>query len=365
MEPEFERESLRSSEEDAELVRSIKKFKDDSSNRAFSPPRKQVSYKDSLLGDIPGAYAQAFRFDAIEEVEGESDTELEELVDGMVDVHLSKETKARIRAPWTKALIVKVYGRTLGYNYLSFKINTLWKPVARMDCIDLGRDFFLIKFHDESDYDRMLRGGPWLGHKQENCCYNVKPSEKAKDDDKSSQASSGLQASGTKDRNERWDKDLTPPCPDVTFQFISGSVQGAGAFGLATATSRESGSGSRRGDCANKGCTDGDVGLVRRGSKQGMEALVPDNSNQCKDRQPTSRSSNMGNDAKPLVEVHHRSTSDHREGSRGLEQIKEAFGNAPLGRIRLVNLREEGDRFQGLSNDSLGECSNNEVGSDS
>nr|POE81242.1 hypothetical protein CFP56_47465 [Quercus suber] len=162
MEPEFERESLRSSEEDAELVRSIKKFKDDSSNRAFSPPRKQVSYKDSLLGDIPGAYAQAFRFDAIEEVEGESDTELEELVDGMVDVHLSKETKARIRAPWTKALIVKVYGRTLGYNYLSFKINTLWKPVARMDCIDLGRDFFLIKFHDESDYDRMLRGGPWF-----------------------------------------------------------------------------------------------------------------------------------------------------------------------------------------------------------
>lgn len=80
----------------------------------------------------------------------------------MVDVNLSKETKARIRAPWTKALIVKVYGRTMGYSYLSFKINTLWKPVARMDCIDLGRDFFLIKFHDESNYDKVLRGGPWF-----------------------------------------------------------------------------------------------------------------------------------------------------------------------------------------------------------
>ena len=162
MEPEFERGLLRSSEEEAELARSVKKFKDNSSNSSFIPPRKQVSYKESLVGDILGAYAQAFRFDAVVDVDRESDTELEELVDGMVDVHLSKETKARIRAPWTKALIVKVFGRTAGYSYLTFKINALWKPVARMDCIDLGRDFFLIKFHDEFDYDKVLRGGPWF-----------------------------------------------------------------------------------------------------------------------------------------------------------------------------------------------------------
>ena len=162
MEAEFERRLLRSSEEEAELARSVKKFKDNSSNSSFIPPRKQVSYKESLVGDIPGAYAQAFRFDAVVDVDRESDTELEELVDGMVDVHLSKETKTRIRAPWTKALIMKVFGRIVGYSYLTFKINALWKPVARMDCIDLGRDFFLIKFHDESDYDKVLRRGPWF-----------------------------------------------------------------------------------------------------------------------------------------------------------------------------------------------------------
>ena len=49
---------------------------------------------------------------------------------------------------------------------------------------------------------------------------------------------------GTKDRNGMWDKGLTPPCPDVTFQFKSGSVQGAGANGLATDTSREVGESS-------------------------------------------------------------------------------------------------------------------------
>ena len=56
----------------------------------------------------PGAYEQAFRFDKNWEEEYESDTELEPLLEGMAEVKLSKENKARIRAPWSKALIVKV-----------------------------------------------------------------------------------------------------------------------------------------------------------------------------------------------------------------------------------------------------------------
>lgn len=45
---------------------------------------------------------------------------------------------------------VQYYNRTLGYNYLIFKINTLWNPMAKMDYIDQGKYiFFLIKFSDE------------------------------------------------------------------------------------------------------------------------------------------------------------------------------------------------------------------------
>uniref|UniRef100_A0A7N2N6N9 CCHC-type domain-containing protein n=1 Tax=Quercus lobata TaxID=97700 RepID=A0A7N2N6N9_QUELO len=84
----------------------------------------------------------------------------------MAEVTLSKETKARIRAPWAKALIVKVYGKFVGFNYLTFKINALWKPIARMDCVNLGKDYFLIRFSNDEDYDKVLRGGPWFvgGH---------------------------------------------------------------------------------------------------------------------------------------------------------------------------------------------------------
>nr|XP_023873451.1 uncharacterized protein At4g02000-like [Quercus suber] len=79
-----------------------------------------------------------------------------------IRIKLSKETFSRIRAPWLKALIVKVYGRTLGFNYLTFKINALWKPVAKLDCVNLGKDFFFIRFSSSDDYVKVLRGGPWF-----------------------------------------------------------------------------------------------------------------------------------------------------------------------------------------------------------
>ncbi|KAF3965919.1 hypothetical protein CMV_009937 [Castanea mollissima] len=135
---------------------------DSSGENPISNPRRQVSYKDSLIGDIPGAYAQAFRFDRDIEEKEVSNTEVEKLLGGMVEVPLSKETKARIRAPWSKALIVKVHGRTVGFSYLTFNVNTLWSPRAKMDCGDLGKDSFLIKFNNNEDYDKALRVGSWF-----------------------------------------------------------------------------------------------------------------------------------------------------------------------------------------------------------
>ena len=121
-----------------------------------------VSYRDSLVEEIPRAYVKAFQFAESREEEDDFDDELEDLTEGMANVELSKEMKARIREPWSKALIVKVYGRTVGFNYLTFKTNTLWKPSTRMDCVNLGKDYFLIKFSSDDNYDKVLKGGPWF-----------------------------------------------------------------------------------------------------------------------------------------------------------------------------------------------------------
>ena len=56
------------------------------------------------------------------DAELDSDEELEDICEGMAAIRLSRETKQCIRAPWTKAFIVKVFGRTVGFNFLHAKL---------------------------------------------------------------------------------------------------------------------------------------------------------------------------------------------------------------------------------------------------
>ena len=89
-----------------ELVRSNKKGKDlhhaikENSltllGRSTYPPK--LSFKDKLVGEILGAYSQAFAFSDQMEAESNSDEEIEEVREDLASVSLLKETKQRIRA---------------------------------------------------------------------------------------------------------------------------------------------------------------------------------------------------------------------------------------------------------------------------
>lgn len=65
MEAEYCHEPPRSSEEEDELGRNVKKFKESNGAKHFTLPRTLVSYKDSLVEDIPRAYEQAFKLDNV------------------------------------------------------------------------------------------------------------------------------------------------------------------------------------------------------------------------------------------------------------------------------------------------------------
>ena len=165
--------TVRSREEDDELQRSTKKVKENSRDRVSleqHSPRlggEGFSYKKKLIGDIPGAFEQAFNFENVMETEAEFDIEDEEvLLPGEVVVKLSSDKKAKIRAAWNNGLIVKVFGKTVGYHYLVSKLIGMWKPTGKMDCIALGQDFFLIRFTLNEDHSKVLRTGPWFvgGH---------------------------------------------------------------------------------------------------------------------------------------------------------------------------------------------------------
>ena len=96
------------------------------------------------------------------EDDANSDEEVEGLREGLVAVKFSKELKQRIRSPWYKALIVKVYGQPVRLNFLQSRLLSLWKPVGRLDCVDLSHGFFLTRFSLREDYEAMLKRGPWF-----------------------------------------------------------------------------------------------------------------------------------------------------------------------------------------------------------
>lgn len=50
----------------------------------------------------------------------------------------------------------------MGYNFLHAKLLSLWKPSRRLDMVDLGRDFFLLRFAVMDDLELVLRKGPWF-----------------------------------------------------------------------------------------------------------------------------------------------------------------------------------------------------------
>ena len=116
------------------------------------------------------------------------DSENGEDTEGNLVVCLSKEEKARIRAVWKKALIIKAFGRKVGYNYLYLKLRSLWNLCGKMDCIDLGSDYFLIKFDLAEDVDRVLKGGPWFIGQQFLAIRQWEPEFRASEDTFSSVA---------------------------------------------------------------------------------------------------------------------------------------------------------------------------------
>lgn len=165
-----------SREEQEELIQSNKKVKDvrhvdynegqgfgsSSPNQGQGTWNELGSFKERLIGDIPGAYTQAFSFRDTMEDDEESDEEVENLREGLVAVRFSRGLKKQIRTPWTRALIVKVYGRSVTLSFLHNRLLSMWKPAGRLDCVDLGHGFFLTRFYLRDDYEAKLKKGPWF-----------------------------------------------------------------------------------------------------------------------------------------------------------------------------------------------------------
>ncbi|GKV08919.1 hypothetical protein SLEP1_g20489 [Rubroshorea leprosula] len=94
----------------------------------------------------------------------DEDSDVEEASEENIPtVLLSKADKKRIRIPWVNSIIIKAaFAESVGYSFIYPRIKAQWKPKGKWECIDLGLDFFLVRFQDENDLHKVVYGGPWF-----------------------------------------------------------------------------------------------------------------------------------------------------------------------------------------------------------
>ena len=69
-----------------------------------------------------GRSHKLFSFEDGMDDDAESDGEVEMLRQGLLSVKFSREFKQKIYKPWVRAFIVKVYGRSVGLNFIQAKL---------------------------------------------------------------------------------------------------------------------------------------------------------------------------------------------------------------------------------------------------
>ncbi|XP_019240946.1 PREDICTED: uncharacterized protein LOC109220933 [Nicotiana attenuata] len=85
---------------------------------------------------------------------------------GIKVIALSEEDRQRIYEPWKYAIIVKLVGKRMMHHYLQKKIQDLWRPTEDLQMIDLGEDYYIIKFKKRDNMEKAVQQGPWFinGH---------------------------------------------------------------------------------------------------------------------------------------------------------------------------------------------------------
>ncbi|MBA0561535.1 hypothetical protein Golob_018354 [Gossypium lobatum] len=105
-----------------------------------SNPTLNLSWKDKLLG-------------------GKSRDVSMTMVNGIPTIAFSGRIKEILFKDMELTIVLKLLGRSIGYNALHNRILSLWKPAKPFHLMDITNGYFLVKFQDNEDYNRVLTQG--------------------------------------------------------------------------------------------------------------------------------------------------------------------------------------------------------------
>ncbi|KAJ4834022.1 hypothetical protein Tsubulata_010731 [Turnera subulata] len=124
---------------------------------ADAPCSAPASFKEKLVAN------QASGTSAAEEsfVEKEGDIVATQTPEGPV-IKISDRYRAMLHKRWENTLIVKLWGRRIGFKSLCNKPPNLWKLKAGVRVVVLDNNFYFVRFYNRMDYLHALTNGPWI-----------------------------------------------------------------------------------------------------------------------------------------------------------------------------------------------------------
>lgn len=77
-------------------------------------------------------------------------------------VHIADSIFEGLCAPWEVALVVKLLGKSIVYNVMKSRLTRLWRLTLGFDILDIGNNFYMVKFDTEMDRTKVMEEGPWM-----------------------------------------------------------------------------------------------------------------------------------------------------------------------------------------------------------
>lgn len=121
--------------------------------------KTKVSFKDMVMGkkEAPRVRPKVDLFkEKLATIKYEDGIPLKPIV------HIDDSIFQGLSAPWEDALVISLLGKRISYNVLKDKLVKLWKLSADFDMMNVGNDFYMVKFGLEDDRAKVVDGGPWM-----------------------------------------------------------------------------------------------------------------------------------------------------------------------------------------------------------
>ncbi|MBA0627050.1 hypothetical protein Godav_004603, partial [Gossypium davidsonii] len=84
------------------------------------------------------------------------------IVNGVPAISFSDRVKEILFKEMELTVVIKLLGQSIGYNTLHNRITSMWKPISQSHLMVIENGYYLVRFLNRADYDRILSQGPWI-----------------------------------------------------------------------------------------------------------------------------------------------------------------------------------------------------------